>query len=75
MVAIFSDDIFKFILLYANCYTMIPISLKFVPKGSTNNKINIGSDDGLGPKRCQAIFWTIMVYFPDAYVCHSAPMS
>ena len=72
-IAIFGDDIFKFIFLNENCCIFIEISLKCVPQGSIKNKpelvkinytmvkINhtiIGSDNGLSLNRRQAIIWT-----------------
>ena len=38
MDAIFSDDIFKCIFLNENCYILIQISLKYVPKAPVDNK-------------------------------------
>ena len=45
-------------------------------RGAQVNKqySNIGSDNGLGPTRRQAIIWTIDDYFIDAYMRHSGPM-
>ena len=33
----FGDDISKFIFLNENCYILIPISMKYVPNGPTDN--------------------------------------
>ena len=44
MAVILADGIFKCIFLNENVYTLIQISLKFVPIGSINN-INMGSDN------------------------------
>ena len=35
---------------------------------------SIGSDNGLGPARRQAIIWTNAGLFTDAYLRHSTPM-
>ena len=37
---------------------LIAISLKFVPKGPTDNIPRIGLDNGLAPNRQQTIIWT-----------------
>ena len=68
----FADDIFKSIFLYENCWILIQISLKFVPKGPINKK----------PELIQKMAWhqagnkplsePMMVYFTDAYLCHLA---
>ena len=51
-------DIFKSIFMNHN-YTLILISLKFVPTGRLNRQeVIIGSVNGLAPVRCQAITWT-----------------
>ena len=40
------DDIFKYISLKENVFIFIPISLKFVPRGSIESKFNTDLDDG-----------------------------
>ena len=73
----FPDDIFKRIFLNENVWILIKISLKFVPKGPSNNFPRIGSDNdnGLAPTRRQAIIWTNDGEFSDAYIRHPASMS
>ena len=39
-------------------YILIKISQEFVPKGSIDNNLSIGLDNGLAPKRRQAIILT-----------------
>ena len=57
-----------------NVWFSIKIPLKIVSKGSINN-FSFGSDNGLAPRRRQAIIWTNDGYFTDAYMRHSASMS
>ena len=45
----FADDIFKRIFMNEKCSIFIEISLKFVPKSPIDNKISIGSGNGLAP--------------------------
>ena len=54
----FPDDIFKCIFFNENVCLSITISLKFVPKGPTNNIPALVPDNGLGLNRRQAIIWT-----------------
>ena len=54
----FADYIFRVIFLNENWCILIQMSLKFVPKGSVDNKPAFGSGNGLSPVRCQAIAWT-----------------
>ena len=49
----FPDDIFKRIFLNENAWILIKISLKFVPKGSTNNIPAL-----VQATKWQAIVWT-----------------
>ena len=58
MASILADAIFKCIFLNKNDKIRIPISLKLVPRSPIGNKTSIGSDNGLAPKRRQAITWT-----------------
>ena len=68
---IFSNQFF----LYESCIILIQISLKFVPKGSINNK----------PALVQIMAWhqtgnkplsePMMAWFTDAYMHHSALIS
>ena len=58
MDAIFADDIFKCIFLNENIWISINISLKFVPKGTSNNSPALVSVNGLAPVRRQVIIWT-----------------
>ena len=58
MVATFADNIFKCIFLNKKIWISIKISLKFYPQGSNWQYDSIGSDDGLGSNRRQAIVWT-----------------
>ena len=52
------------------------ISLKFVPKDSSNWQYSsIGLDNDLELSRWQAIIWTDDVQFANAYMHHSASMS
>ena len=44
-------------------------------QGSNLQYSNIGSDNGLGPIRRQAIIWANDDYFTDTYMHHSASMS
>ena len=53
----FEDDIFKQILLNANGWILIGISLNFVPKDPIDNKQALSLDNGLAPNRRQAIIW------------------
>ena len=53
----FPDAIFQCIFLNENIWISIKISLKFVPKGTTEYS-SIGLDNGLAPDRWQAIIWT-----------------
>ena len=39
--------------------------------GSNWLLVSIGSDSGLVPNKHQAIIWTILAYFTDAYIRHS----
>ena len=72
----FPDDIFKCIFLNENVWILIMISLKFVPKDSSNWQYSsIGLDNDMELSRCQAIIWTDDVQFADAYMHHSASMS
>ena len=56
----FADDVFKCNFLDRKAWIFIHISLKFLPKGSINNKsaICIGSDNSLALTRRQAIIST-----------------
>ena len=47
----FADKIFKLILLYENCWILIQISLKSVPKDLSDKNVRIGSDNGWSPNR------------------------
>ena len=75
MDAIWAEDIFKCIFLNENCFDLIEISLKFVPKGTINNKSALvqimawrrTGDNPLSEPR--------MSLFTDAYMRHSALMS
>ena len=58
MSAIFVDDILRCIFLNEKFCILVKISLKFVSRGPIDNKPNIGSNNGLVPKRRQAIIWT-----------------
>ena len=58
MAATFTDDILKCIFLNENIRILIQFSLKFVPNGPIDNIPAIGLDNGLAPKRWQAIIWT-----------------
>ena len=70
MGAILADDIFKRIFLNDNVRISIEISLKFVPKGSINNK----------PALVQVMAWrrtgdkplpeAMLTQFTDAYMRH-----
>ena len=51
------DNIFKCIFFNENIWISITISLKFVPKGSIDNKFT-GTGNGLVPNRQEAITWT-----------------
>ena len=67
----FADDTFKRIFLNENVRISIKISLKFVPKGPSNNNpalVRIMA-------RRQAIIWTNDGYLTDAYMRHLASMS
>ena len=64
---------FKCILFNENV-SILRISLKFIPKGPTNNS-SIGSDSGLAPTRRQAVIWTNDDNFTDAKMRHLASMS
>ena len=70
----FADNILKLILLYAKCYILIQVSLKFLPNDPTTD--SLGSDDDLAPNRWQAISWTNggLVYW-CIYTFHPASMS
>ena len=51
-----ADDNFKWIFLNENDISSIQILLKFVPRGSNDNKsVSISSGNGLAPNRRQAI--------------------
>ena len=52
----FAADIFICIVMNDTYYTLIKISLKFVPEGPIDN--NTALDNGLVPNRQQAIIWT-----------------
>ena len=54
----FADDIFMCIFMNEKSRILSQISLKFVPKGPIDNKVSIGSGNGLAPNRRQAIIWT-----------------
>ena len=54
MAATLADGIFKCILLNEN----VRIPLNFVPEAPIYNNPGICSDNGLVPKRWQAIIWT-----------------
>ena len=58
MAAILTNDIFKCIFLNGNIRISIQISLKFVPKGSIDNKPALVSGNGLSLNRRQAITWS-----------------
>ena len=58
MDAIFADAIFKCIFLNENIWISINISLKFVPKGTSNNSPALVLVNGLAPVRRQVIIWT-----------------
>ena len=45
---------------------LIQIPLKFVPRCLINNYASIDSDNGLGPSRWQAIFWS-----NDGLICNA----
>ena len=56
----FPDDIFKCVFMNEKFCILIQISLKFVTKDPIKNiPAYIGSDNGLGQIRQQAIIWTI----------------
>ena len=69
----FAAAIFKWIFLNKNVKILIEISLKFVPKHSSN-KILV-SDNGLRPSRWQAIIWTNDGEIINTYMRYSASMS
>ena len=47
----------------------------FCSKGSNQQHSSVGSDNGLAPTRRQAIVWTNVCYFADAYMRCSASVS
>ena len=71
----FADDIFKCIFLNENVWISIQIWLKFVPKGSVDNK----------PALVQVMAWrrsgdkplpeAMLTQFTDAYMWHQGEMS
>ena len=70
MAVILADDIFKWIFLNENDRIPIQISLKFVPRGSIDNKLTL--------VQVMAWRWTgdkpspepVMIQFTDAYMRH-----
>ena len=54
----FADDIFRCIFVNEKFCILIKISLKFVPKGPIDNNPVLVQNNGLAPKRRQAIIWT-----------------
>ena len=54
----FVDDILEVIFLNVNFSKPIKISLTFDPESPIDNKVSIGSDNGLSPDRQQAIVRT-----------------
>ena len=70
----FTDDIFKYICLYENIWISIDISLKFVLKDPTDNKLTLVSSDALAPCRCQTITWTRDDLLQCACIYHQASM-
>ena len=64
----FADDIFKLISLHENYLILIPISMQFVHKSPMKKKPVLVSDNGWAPIRRQAIIWTNVGLFIDAYV-------
>ena len=57
-MAAISNDIFKCIFLNENISISINISLKFVPKGPSNNILALVQIVARGSARRQAIVWT-----------------
>ena len=75
MAEVFADDIFECIFLNEKCCISIQISLKFVPKGSIDNKSVL--------VQVKAWRWTsdkplpepMLAQFTDAYMQHQREMS
>ena len=67
----FADDIFSCVFLKENLYTLIPISLKFVPMIDKKSTLVQVTESTLW-KRWQAIAWTKQC--DDAYMCHQVHM-
>ena len=66
----FADDIYKFIFLYENVTISIWTSLKFVPKGQTENKsasvqVMVWRRPGQKP-----LSEPMLTHFTDAYMRH-----
>ena len=71
----FTDDTFKPIFLNEKIRISIKNFTEVCPYGSTEQYSSIRSDNGLVPTRRQAIIWTNLGLFTDAYMRHSASMS
>ena len=70
MAAILADDIFKHIFLNDNARILIEISLKFVPKGTVNNKsalVQVMAWHCTGDKPLPE---AMLTQFTDAYMRH-----
>ena len=69
----YTDDIFKWFFFKLKMYEF-RLRFHYFFLRVHWQYFSIGSDNGLGPARRQAIIWTNDGWFTDAYNRHSAPM-
>ena len=78
-----ADNIFKGIFFWENCWVSIQISLKFIPKGSSNNKLVLVESMTWCQADNKALSEAMMAQFTDTYespglnelICHSFLLS
>ena len=68
----FPDNIFKWIFLNENVWISIKISRKFVPEGPINNIPALVQIRAWWRSGDKPLSESMMAYFIDAYMCHSA---